>query len=285
MIVTREVRAARAGDIDLIAPWTSQTFEWGDYVPERFSGWLEDPDGVVLVVPDNGDQPIALCHVTMLSGYEGWLEAARVHPDHRRTGLGTTLNHAGVRWLEERGARVVRLAVEAENESARAQVEKLGYRPSCVWQQGGFVVEPNRRGPSGYRLRPASLAEIDAAWVFWAGSDLAAEGRELIPHGWRWRRARPEDLVDAANLGSFYQSPAGWVAVRRADGGRLQTTFLATVTEDAPRLLDSLHDLGLDLGAEEVRVKMPGTPWAAEALTRAGADPREVVVYAKASGQ
>lgn len=285
MIVTGEVRAARGDDLNHIVTWTSETFEWGDYVPERLPAWLDDLRGVVLVVPDGADHPIALCHAVMLSGYEGWLEAARVHPDHRRSGLGTALNRAGVRWLEERGARVVRLAVEGGNESARAQVEKLGYRPAGVWQQGGLGVESTRRGPLAYRLQSVSPAEIDAAWVFWAGSDLAAEGRELIPLGWQWRRARPEDLTEAAKRGNFYQSPAGWVVVRQPDTASLQTSFLATVTEDAPRLLDGLHDLGLDLGAEEVRVKMPGTPWAAEALTRAGADPSEVVVYAKASGQ
>jgi GNAT superfamily N-acetyltransferase len=285
VIMTGEVRTARADDLDHIVLWASETFEWGDYVPERFPAWLGDPEGVVLVVPDDADRPIALCHAVMLSAYEGWLEAARVHPNHRRSGLGTTLNHAGARWLADRGARVVRLAVEARNETAHGQVEKLGYRSICVWQHGGLVVEPTRRGPPAYRLRPGSPAEVDAAWVFWAGSDLAAEGRELIPHGWQWRRARPEDLVAAAKHGHFYQSPAGWVAVRQPDAGRLQTTFLATVTEDAPRLLDGLHDLGLDVGAEEVRVKMPGTPWAAEALTRAGADPREIVIYARASGQ
>lgn len=279
-----EVRPARREDLDHIVPWTSGTFDWGDYVPQRFETWLNDSRGVVLVVPDETDRPIALCHASMLSSYEGWLEAARVHPEHRRRGLGSALNHAGVSWLSERGARIVRLAVETENETARNQVEKLGYRPICVWQHADLPIERKRRCPPGYRLRQVSAMEIDAAWVFWAASDLALSGRELVPQGWQWRKARPEDLIEAANAGDLYQSPAGWVAVSRPRPNWLQTGFVATTTEDAPRLLDGLHDLGRDERAEEMTVKMPGAPWTAEALVRAGAEPIEIVVYAKAPG-
>lgn len=279
--VTVEVRAARQDDLEHIVLWTSDTFEWGDYVSRRFKGWLSDPDSVVLVIPDRADRPVALCHAVMLSGYEGWLEGARVHPGRRRSGLGSALNHSGVQWLAERGARVVRLAVEAANESARSQVEKLGYRPVCEWHHGDLVVDRTRRCPSAYRLRPVASSETDAAWMFWAGSELALAGRELMPDGWQWRRARPDDLAAAASDGLLYQSPSGWAVAGQPEPGRLQTTFLATVAEDAPRLFDGLHDLGWQLAAEQVTVKVPGSPWAVEALTRAGAQPKGIVVYAK----
>ena len=276
-----EVRAAREDDLEHIAPWTSETFEWGDYVPDRFQRWLTDPHSTVLVIPDPADRPLALCHAVMLSANEGWLEGARVHPDHRRSGLGSALNRAGVKWLAERGARVVRLAVEGANESARNQVEKLGYRRVCDWHQGDLAVDPTRRCPAPFRLRPVAPSEIDAAWMFWANSDLALAGRELIPNGWQWRRTRPDDLIEAAGDGSLYQSPAGWTVARQPKPGRLETTFLATATEDAPRLFDGLQDLGVRLDVDTLSVKVPGTPWVVEALTRAGARPREIVVYAK----
>jgi GNAT superfamily N-acetyltransferase len=280
--LTGEVRAGRRDDLEHIAPWTSETFEWGDYVPGRFRRWLTDPNSTVLVIPDPADRPIALCHAVMLSANEGWLEAARVHPGHRRSGLGSALNHAGVQWLAEQGAQVVRLAVEGANQSARNQVEKLEYRRVGDWHRGSLAVDPTRRCPAPYRLRPVAPSEIDAAWMFWANSDLALAGRELIPRGWQWRRARPEDLTDAARDGSFYQSPAGWVVARQSEPGRMETTFLATVTEDAPRLFEGLQDLGARVDVEEVSVKVPGAPWIVEAMTRAGARPEEVAVYAKA---
>ena len=37
-----------------IAPWTAETFSWGDYIVERMPRWLDDPDSEVLVAADGG---------------------------------------------------------------------------------------------------------------------------------------------------------------------------------------------------------------------------------------
>lgn len=281
-MVTVEVREARQEDLPHIVPWASDTFEWGDYVPERFAEWLQVPESAVFVVPDDTDRPVALCHAVMLSADEGWLEGARVHPDHRRHGFGTALNHAGSTWLGKRGARVVRLAVEAQNAEAQAQVEKLGYRPVAVWHHGDLRVDPTRRCPPAYRLQPTAPSEIDAAWVFWAGGELAKSGRELLAAGWQWARMRPQHLQNAASQGRLYQSPAGWIIAERPQPDVLCSGWMATVAEDAPRLLEGLTDLGVELGVEEVRVMVPGSPWLVEALVRAGGQTREILIYAKA---
>jgi GNAT superfamily N-acetyltransferase len=276
-----EIRVAREDDLDEIVPWTTTTFDWGDYVPQRFNSWLDDPDSVVLVCVDGSDRPIAMCHVLMLSESEGWLEAARVHPDHRRSGLGSALNQAGVSWLAERGARVVRLAIGAGNRGARSQVEKLGYRPVSSWAHGETKVGRSRTTPAQYRLRHSPPNEADAAWVFWSNSELAAAGRELIALGWRWRRTRPDDLKDAVSDRDLYQSPAGWVVVDQPELGLLRTGWLATEPVDAPLLFQGLLDLALERRLGEVSLKVPAAPWAVEAMTRAGWQPGEVVIYAK----
>lgn len=281
MTMAMEVRAAREEDLADIVSWTKATFEWGDYVPDRLSSWLSESDSVVLVGVDESDRPLAVCHAVMLSGHEGWLEAARVHPAHRRAGLGSALNRAGLDWLAGRGARVVRLAIEAGNSGARSQVERLGYRPVSTWYQGRLEVDPTRRSPASYRLRPVPPGEIDAAWLFWANGDLAVGGRELMARGWQWRRTRPEDLAQAAGEGRLHQSPAGWVIVDQTQTGWLRAGWLAAEPEDAPRLFDGLHDLAVDRAAEGVDVMVPGVPWVVEALTRAGTQPKEVVIYAR----
>lgn len=61
------IRKARHTDVESIVPWTSNTFSWGDYIPDRLPIWLDDPDSVVLVSVDGADTPVALCHVAMLS--------------------------------------------------------------------------------------------------------------------------------------------------------------------------------------------------------------------------
>lgn len=273
-----EIRQARADDVASVTPWTTDTFTWGDYVPERMPRWLIDTDSAVFVSVDESDTPVALAHVVMLSATEGWIEAARVHPDHRRKGLGTDLNNAGVDWARERGGRVMRLATEADNDAARTQVAGLGYRLVATWVYSSFEVDPAHRAADQYRLRPAPGSDAEAAWLFWAASDLAREGRELIANHWQWRTARPADVVSG---GELLQSPAGWVSLTQPEDDWITTRWFATTPDGLLALFDGLFDLAASRSVPELDVKLPNLGWTAEAMTRFGGNPREVLIYSK----
>jgi ribosomal protein S18 acetylase RimI-like enzyme len=274
------VRVARPEDVDSIVPWTTDTFSWGDYIPERIHGWLEEDDSDVLVWVDGSDTPLALCHVMMLSPNEGWLEGARVHPDHRRRGLGSSLNDAGVEWARERGGRVIRLSTEASNVAARNQVTRLGYREVARWLHAVFHVDATHRSSERYRMRPAPGSDAEAAWLFWVGSDLARESRELIAHGWQWRTARPADLTQKRDQ-LLVQSVAGWALVEQPEEDWLRTSWIATTADDMLGLLDGLLDLAAERGASELDVKLPDLPWTSEAVVRTGGQPNPIVIHAK----
>jgi GNAT superfamily N-acetyltransferase len=273
------VRVARPDDVDSIIGWTTGTFSWGDYIPERIQTWLADPASDVLVAVDASDVPLAVCHVTMLSSTEGWLEGARVHPDHRRSGLGSSLNDAGVEWARDRGGRVIRLSTEASNVAARNQVTRLGYREVSRWLHAVFHVDATHRSSERYRMRPAPGGDAEAAWLFWVGSDLARESRELIAHGWQWRTARPGDLSQKGAV--LVQSAAGWALVDQPEDDWVRTSWIATTPEDMLGLLDGLLDLAAERGASELDVKLPDLPWTSEAVVRTGGQPNPVVVHAK----
>lgn len=277
------VRTGTREDLESIIPWTTDTFSWGDYIPERLPGWLEDPGSEVLVCVDESDTPVALTHALMLSPTEGWLEAARVHPGHRRTGLGKALNHAGVGWARDRGAHVVRLATESDNEAAISQVLALGYRKTSTWLFAKWSPDEARSQPEGPRLSPATGQDADAAWVFWSTSDLARAARGLIAQNWRWHKARPEDLLDAAGSGTLFQSPSGWVIVTPVehDNAYLRADWAATAQKDAPELLRSLVDHAARQGSG-LYVRLPSLPWVREAIARSGPAPKEIFVFAKA---
>lgn len=279
MTVNVTIRPARRDDLASITSWTTDTFAWGDYVPDRFATWLDDGEGDVLVSVDDSDVPIALCHVTMLSPTEGWLEGARVHPVHRRSGLGSALNHAGVEWARERGARVIRLATEADNIAAREQVKRLGYREVASWLYASFEVAATHRTTERYRMRPAPGADAEAAWLFWVSSDLARESRELIHIGWQWRTARPGDITGVA--GQLVQSAAGWACIEQPEEDWIRTNWIASTSEDMLGLIDGLLDLAATRGATALDIKLPDLPWTAEAIIRSGADPTPVIVHAK----
>ncbi len=274
------VRPARIEDVAQIIPWTTNTFDWGDYVPDRIASWIEAADSEVFVCADENDRPVAVSHAVMLSPTEGWLEAARVHPDHKRSGMGTAMNHAGVEWARQHGARVVRLATEEHNVAARRQVESLGYRATSSWVHANLDLGRNPPAPSsGAELRKAPSSDVDAAWMFWSTSDLAHEGRGLIAWGWQWRKATPDDLRQAAVDGNLYQSPSGWLIADKPDDDWIRTLWLATSPDQAPSLLESLVAMAVAQGVAEVTVKAPNIAWISEALHRVVGEPREILVY------
>lgn len=275
------VRLARPEDVPDIVPWTTDTFEWGDYVPDRIMDWIEGTESELIVCEHETGEPVALAHALMLSDTEGWLEAARVHPDHKRSGMGSAMNDYGVEWLREQGARVVRLATEEDNLAARRQVEALDYRVTSTWVYAFF--EPAGVSvPNDMRLRRAHPSDVDAAWMFWSASDLAHDGRELIALGWRWRRATPDDLAGAAAGKTLFQAPSGWVIAEDANKETMRCLWMATTPEEAPRFVESVIALASSRGVPHVSVKAPDVPWMTESLSRAGGNPKRILVYAKA---
>ncbi|HEX6947562.1 MAG TPA: GNAT family N-acetyltransferase [Acidimicrobiia bacterium] len=272
-----EVRPARAEDIPLIAAWTRDTFDWGDYVADRIPVWLDEPESHTVVCVE-GDEIIGLANTVMLSPTEAWLEGARVHPGHRRRGIGSLINRAGLDWARSRGARVARLATEEANTAARKQVESMGYRHTSTWAYA--ELEPMKRSPmAATGIQPAPSADIDAAWMSWVSGDLSRAGREMISLGWRWRTATPADLRTAVSEQRFWQSPAGWVILGQSEPTVAGSGWLATTPDAAPDLIEDISKTARENGLEEVVLRVPWTDWIVEALTRAGAEPEPIWIY------
>jgi GNAT superfamily N-acetyltransferase len=274
------IRPARAEDVALIVPWTQDTFSWGDYVPERLPGWIEDPDALVIVCVLDDDVPVALSRAELLSPVEAWLSAARVHPDHRRAGMGQAMNDYAVEWAREQGALVARLAVESDNEAAIGQVLRSRYRQTGDWVHGTAPPATGRRLDSDLRLRPGAAVDADAAWTFWSQSDLAAAARDLISLGWRWRKASHRDLEKAVERHGFLQGASGWAIIETDEEGT-SVRWLATTQADAPQLLQAVRDLQRDSAGGRVELMAPAIPWMIESLQREGFDLHPVNLYSK----
>lgn len=276
-----EVRTARVEDIPEVAGWTRDTFDWGDYVPERLSKWLADPDSHTVVCIEGGTV-VGVSNTVMLSDTEAWLEGARVHPDHRRRGVASLMNRAGLDWARDRGARVARLAAEDSNTAARRQVEAMGYRQTSKWAHANL--NPLQNPPTDFAtgLQPAPSADIDAAWLSWISGELSRPGREMLAVGWRWRTATPADLAAAVRDGALFQSPAGWLIADQPKRDWMRCGWLATTPDAAPQLIDDLLKTAREWGVDEVTIKVPWTPWMVEALLRAGDEPGALIIYAVA---
>jgi GNAT superfamily N-acetyltransferase len=272
------VRPARLGDLESVRAFTTGTFEWGDYVPDRFESWMERDDSAVMVATDADDVPVGLARVVMMSAHESWIHAARVHPDHRRRGIGSAINEALCAWASDRGAIVARLMTEDWNEAAQRQVEGSGYRRVSTWSWpmrdlGSGTIDPvtngGRRVPGEEQLASGSRAEIDPAWIAWSSSEMASAGRRLFPIGWTFRRMTIDDVHAASANRELLQCASGWV-IARTDGDALSVPWVATNPLDAPKLARAVIDLAARRKLASVAVMVPTIDWLDEAFEHAG---------------
>ncbi|MCW3001213.1 MAG: family N-acetyltransferase [Conexibacter sp.] len=81
------------------------------------------PDGAILVAEGEGGGVSGVACVAAFAT-TGWIGALGVAPEARRSGLGTALTEAAVRWLRHRGAQTVLLYA---TEAGRPVYERLGF--------------------------------------------------------------------------------------------------------------------------------------------------------------
>lgn len=273
-----ELREARLEDVDAISVWTQNTFSWGDYIADAMPRWLGESNSNVVVCTVE-EEPVAVARALMLSGTEGWLEGARVHPDFRRSGMGRAMNGAGVEWVRQQGGQVARLATDEDNRAAVTQVGKLGYRKTSSWMYTKFEVQRTQVASERHRLTPAGPADLDAAWMSWSSGELHAAGRGLIAKGWRWRKARPEDLTDADPPGGFFSSMNGWATVMLREPDWMQVNWFETQQHLAPGLVEGLLTRAREEGADRLTLQSPNVDWMNETLRRAAGTTKEVFVF------
>lgn len=280
------IRPAEKRDAAAIASFTTNTFSWGDYVADRFLEWMEEPATQVAVATDDDDRPVALARVRMLGSQEGWLSAARVHPDHRRKGLGSALNDWCADWVASRGGSVVRLQIEDWNDPAQNQVVRLGYRAvatviNAERSVSGGEIEPatngGRRTRAEERLDRAPRAEAEGAYIAWSTSELARASHGLFPvEPWTWRRMTQAD----AHSGRTWFCPSGWVMADEGED-RLVVRWLVATPDDASLLVRAAVDLAHERHLEEIHVCAPAIDWMEEALQKNGFEIHRTHIYEK----
>lgn len=284
------IRDARSDDRDALAEFATDTFEWGDYVLDAFDRWLADPRGRLLVAVDDADTAIAMGRGAMLSSTELWLQAARVHPDWRRRGIASEIDHVLQDWGRDLGAQVCRLAVEDWNTAALGQVESIGMRRVGDWVHASRPAPSpiplpagngGRRRPARDRLDRAPSAEAAPAFMAWSAGDIGRAARGLIAVGWTWRRLTIADLHRAARADALWMSTAGW-AMAAVDEDTLDVAWLVAGPDEVDEVVRATVDLASEIGAERVELKLPRLDWVNGALERNGFETGGLVLFAKA---
>ena len=284
-----EIRPAGATDIEFIASWTQDTFSWGDYVAERLPAWLEEENVAVLVADVDG-LAVAAGSIEIVGPREAWAQGMRVHPHHRRHGLGTAVSERLWEWARRRDASVVRLAIEEDNDPAAGQATSMGFRRASQWWRGDRAVgegSPVPEGNGGRRVIPPERlsmgpsAEAEPAFLSWTTGELARSSRGLAPASWQWRRLTPDHLVAAAKSRTLFEGRPGW-AIGRQEEEVLDVEWIETTAEDAHAMALALVDRAVDGDATAMKVWTPDVDWLRSSLERLGFEFFGVSVWAMA---
>lgn len=273
------IRPATHADIPVIAEWTATTFDWGDYVPDYLQKWIDSPASEVIVAEVDG-AVIGTVTGTMVSTKEAWAQGIRVHPDHRRRGVATAISAKLWEWARQRGAAVVRLAVDDSNTPSQAQVQSMGFRKIGDWRRGERAIgdrspvpEGNggRRVPPPERLDVAPSAEAEPAFLSWSTGELSRGAHGLLPISWAWRRMTVDHLTLAARNRNLHEGRPGWVIAEvEPEDDMLAVEWMETTRDDAPAMALALVDLATEYAVGEIRVWVPSVDWLEEAFTRLG---------------
>src|SRR5512143_3375071 len=104
-------RPALARDQADINEFCKGIWEGHDYVPEVWSHWFKDPNGI-LVTAEYSGHAIGCSKLSLIAEGQWWLEGFRVDPNHQGLKVGSRLHTYLTDWWLEHGDGTVRLLTQ-----------------------------------------------------------------------------------------------------------------------------------------------------------------------------
>jgi len=274
-----KIRPATRDDIPTIVAFTTDTFEWGDYIPEAIAEWIDDPHSAVMVATID-ERPVAIARTALITPAEVWAHAARVDPDFRGRGIAGNLAAVLTDWARDAGAHVVRLLIEEDNVSSIRHVEKVGFRRTVQLARatrsvGEATANPQgngvSHGPSTLKAKPGRSQDVMLVMASWSSSEVGRATRGLIGHGWQFHTMRDSDVQNAAAHSSLWEIGNSW-AITTDTSPIFHVAMLDTRPEDSYETIKAIIDTANHRGAELVSIWLPALDWLIQAARRAGCD-------------
>jgi GNAT superfamily N-acetyltransferase len=122
-----KIHSAEYHDKATVLDFCKNTFSWGDYVADVWDSWQSK--GGLYVVEDDG-KVVGVYNLTLFEK-QAWIEGMRVHPEHRRKGLGKNMFEHAESIIQN---KTIRLIIESENHPSIRLVESMGYCLEDKWR-------------------------------------------------------------------------------------------------------------------------------------------------------
>lgn len=199
--MTSEIRRLRKEDQDLVDELCAGIWSGNDYVPNRFSQWVEDEDTAVLGTIEDEKLIAIIAMVPVSQGGITWAKGLRVHEDYREEGKATEIVSRLVETAQEEGYERMWYATSSRNKASIHVAEKVGFE--LTEEVGYFRLDapfPKRPKPSPtikpLKIDPNRLHNIVKETNLFQGSK--------IPVSWEFEMPTLEGLRRLNEETDFY---------------------------------------------------------------------------------
>jgi GNAT superfamily N-acetyltransferase len=195
-----DIRPLRESDKEDILEIARHTWEGHDYIPYFFDAWLKDKDSHPVGIEYNG-HIIALANLRVIdNGRTGWMEALRVHPNHRGKGLATILTQHVVRLAKNIPVSRIRYTTAVGNETSLHLAETVGmkrkFNLAVHWQENPTEIT--------WRLSGSPLLEVTAHEVHQDLIDAKLLPFNIIIYDWKALDATSDGLTKVGSIARFW---------------------------------------------------------------------------------
>lgn len=231
-------RPAIARDHADIAEFCKRIWDGGDYVPEVWTHWYNDPNGILVTAEYNG-HAIGCAKLSLIDEGQWWLEGFRVDPNHQGLKVGSRLHNYITDWWAEHYDGTIRLMTQ--NPAVVHLCEKTGY--TKTHELRGYRVVPIDEPTANF----SPVEDIHAAAAFAVASESAQLTDNLIDFGWRIGTSNERifekysnDKADFVHMFYWWKDKQGlFSAWEDEDEGQRKLTLgvLACAMDDMPDML------------------------------------------------
>ena len=169
-------RPAIARDHADITEFCKGIWDGGDYVPDVWHHWYNDPYGILVTAEYQG-HAIGCAKLSLLDKGQWWLEGIRVDPKHQGLKVGSKMHSYLTEWWVEHGDGALRLLTE--NPAMVHLCEKTGY--TKIQELRGYRAKPIAEPTDNF----SPAIDIVEATAFAITSESVQLTNQLIDFGWR----------------------------------------------------------------------------------------------------